>query len=75
MRIASSISSVVATPSTSIHSASRQTASRNRLPMKASISLRITSGNIPMSFMICTVFSTTSGGFLAEPDTSDSGSR
>ena len=75
MRIASSISSVVATPSLSIHSASRQTASRKRLPRKASISCRITSGNIPMSFMICTVFSTVSGVFFGLPDTSESGSR
>ncbi len=75
MRIASSISVVVAMPSFSIHKASRHTASRKRLPMKASISCRITRGNIPMSFMICTVRSTTSGGFAGEPAISDRGSR
>ena len=75
MRIASSISPVVATPSFSIHNASRQTASRKRLPMKASISLRRTSGNIPMSFMICTVRSTTSAELAADPEISDKGSR
>ena len=75
MRIASSISSVVATPSRTSHSASRQTASSRRSAICASISLRTWRGNMPMSSRIALAASVTSGAVAGEGTTSTSGSR
>ena len=65
MRIASSTSCVVATPSLTSHSASRQTASSRRSAIWAGISPRTRNGYIPISDRMSRARSIWSGWFFS----------